>query len=130
MSFTPLSLAPVSYLLDHDLTLHHTLQNQQILVSPRHVTFLVLKAQTWLWNKREALRYRLRLYIYLSDGGKKVGRYVSKSSILQDEFISVLNLNCLNSFFNPHFITKNQILSVLYSKKILNSVKKCPQGML
>ena len=34
----------------------------------------------------------------------KVGRYVSKFSIRQDEFISVLNLNCLISFFNPNFI--------------------------
>ena len=37
--------------------------------------------------------------IYLSDGGKKLVRYVSKSSILQDEFISDLNLTCLNSTF-------------------------------
>ena len=52
MSFYALSLAPVSCLLDLDLTLHYTLQNQQILVSPRHMTFLVLKPLTWLWNKR------------------------------------------------------------------------------
>ena len=81
---------------------------------PWHVTFLVLKARTCLWKKREALRYRLRSYVYLSDGGKKVGRNVLQvGNFILALWISITRVNDYMHHSEDVFLRVQFIYSVV-----------------